>query len=44
MPLAFHQQAADELRRHFFCGAAEEGLGKGWESVVAMGVASVRKR
>ena len=26
--LALHQQAADQLRRHFFCGAAEKGLGE----------------
>jgi hypothetical protein len=28
--LAFHQQAANELS-NLFGGAAEEGLGKGWE-------------
>ena len=26
--LALHQQAADQLRRHFFCGAGEEGVGE----------------
>ena len=26
--LALHQQAANQLRRHLFCGAAEEGLGQ----------------
>ena len=29
--LAFHQQAANQLRSNNFCGAAEEGLGQGWE-------------
>ena len=37
--MAFHQQAADELRSYLFGGAAEEGDGEGWEGVVAMGVA-----
>ena len=34
--LAFHQQAADQLRCHFFCGAAEDGLVKYWEDVVGV--------
>jgi len=29
--LAFHQQAADEVGSHLFCGAGEEGLREGWE-------------
>ena len=29
--LAFHQQAANQFRCHLFRGAAEEGLGEGWE-------------
>jgi hypothetical protein len=42
-PLAFHQQAADELGGDLLGGADEEGLGKHWGTwvlvVVAMGVA-----
>jgi len=38
--LALHQQAADELGGDQLGGAGEEGLGEGWESVVAMRVAS----
>ena len=26
--LSLHQQAANQLRRHLFCGAGEEGLGE----------------
>ncbi len=29
--MAFHQKAANELRAHLLGGAAEEGLGEGWE-------------
>ncbi len=29
--LAFHQQAANQLGGDHLCGAAEEGLGEGWE-------------
>ena len=29
--LALHQQAANQLRCHLFCGAAEEDSGQGWE-------------
>jgi hypothetical protein len=29
--LAFHYQAADQLRCHHHSGAGEEGLGEGWE-------------
>jgi hypothetical protein len=28
--LALHQQAADEVGGHLFCGAGEEGLGEVW--------------
>ena len=31
MPLAFHQQAADEVGGNHLCGAAEEGLGEVWD-------------
>ena len=37
--LAFHQQAADQLGGNLLGGAGEEGLGRFWEGVVAMGVA-----
>ncbi len=39
--LAFHQQAADDVGGNLLGGAGEEGLGEGWEGVVAMGVAWV---
>jgi hypothetical protein len=48
--LAFHQQAADEVRGNLLGGAGEEGLGEGWEVLrergamgVAMGVAWVER-
>jgi len=37
--LALHQQAADQLGGDELGGAGEEGWGRGWGSVVAMGVA-----
>ena len=38
--LPFHQQAADKVGGDHLGGAGEEGLGKGWEVVVATVVAS----
>jgi hypothetical protein len=35
--LALHQQAADEVGCHVFCGAGEEGLGEGWEELGGRG-------
>ena len=35
--LAFQQQAADELWGDDFSGAAEEGLGEGWEALGGCG-------
>ena len=47
MPLAIHQQAADELGGNLLGGEGEEALvavlGGSWMGVVAMGLASVRK-
>ena len=37
--LALHQQAANELGGNLLGGAGEEGLGEGWEGVVAMELA-----
>ena len=37
--LAFHQLAANQLRGNNLRWTAAEGVGQGWESVVAMGVA-----
>jgi len=37
--LALHQQAADELGGDQLGGAGEEGWGRCWEGVMAMGVA-----
>ena len=37
--MAFHQQAADELGGNLLGTASDEGLGEGWERLVAMGVA-----
>jgi len=37
--LALHQQAADQLRRNLLGRVGEEGWGRCWEGVVAMGVA-----
>ena len=41
MPLAFNQQAANELGGNLLClaGRAKNYWGRDWESVVAMGVA-----
>jgi hypothetical protein len=35
--LAFHQQAADELRGDDLSGAGEEGLGERWEALGGYG-------
>ena len=35
--LAFHQQAADELRCHDLSRAGEEALGEGWEGLGGYG-------
>ena len=42
--LALHQQAANQLRRHLFCGAAEKGLGEALGERGGYGGGSVRKR
>ena len=43
MPLPPHQREGDELRRHLFCGAPEEGVGEVLGEEVAMGGGLVRK-
>jgi hypothetical protein len=35
--LAFHQKASDELGGDLLGGAAEEGLGEGWEGLGGLG-------
>ncbi len=35
--MAFHQQATDELGGNQLGGAAEEGLGEGWEGIYGYG-------
>ena len=37
MPLAFHQQATDELRGDDLGGAGKEGLGERWEGLGGYG-------